>query len=109
MRERLKKNICNLDDYAILSEVRDLSILQKAYIGDALEYVCQFWTKHLLGIPSTSPCVEEVQRTIEQFFTRYFLYWIEVLVLTRNLGAGIHAINDVEQWYASVSVVKTIY
>ena len=109
MGERLKRNICNLDDHAILSEVKDLSAYKKDHIGDALGYACKFWTKHLLAISSTSPCVEEVQRTIEQFFTRYFLYWIEVLVLTRNLGAGIHAINDVEQWYASVSVVKTIY
>ncbi|KAF9643476.1 hypothetical protein BDM02DRAFT_3191591, partial [Thelephora ganbajun] len=64
MRERLGKNICNLDDYAILSEVKDLSVRRKDYIGDALEYACQFWTKHLLEIPSSSPCVEEVQKGV---------------------------------------------
>ena len=65
MEERLKRNICNLDGYANLSEVKDLSTYQKEHIGDALEYSCQFWTKHLLGVPSTSPCVEQVQRAID--------------------------------------------
>ena len=106
MRERLKRNICNLDDHAVLSEVKDLSTHKKDHIGDALEYACHFWAKHLLGIPSTSPCVEEVKRAIDQFFTTHLLHWIEVLALTRNLGIGIYAINDVEQWYTSVSAIE---
>ena len=109
MRERLKKNICNLDDYTVLSEVKDLSACQKDHIGDALEYACRFWTKHLLGVLSSSPCVKEVLEAIDQFFTTHLLHWIEALVLTRNLGAGVYAINDVEQWYASVSAIRTIY
>ena len=107
MRERLKRNICNLDDYAVLSEVKDPSTYKKDHIGDALEYACCFWTKHLVEIPSSSPFAEEVQRAIDQFFTTHLLCWIEVLVLTKNLDAGVYAINDVEQWYASVSTIKT--
>ncbi|KAF9645378.1 WD40 repeat-like protein [Thelephora ganbajun] len=98
MRERLKENICNLDDYAILSEVKDLSVRRKDHIGDALEYACQFWTKHLLEIPGSSPHIEEVHKAINRFFTTHLLCWIEVLALTGNLGIGAHAINDVEQW-----------
>jgi len=109
MKKRLKRNICNLDNHAVLSEVKDLSTFQEDYIGDALEYACQFWTKHLLGIPSTSPYVEEVQEAIDQFFTTHFPYWIEVLVVIRNLGSGIYAINDVEKWYTSVSTIRVIY
>jgi hypothetical protein len=105
MREKLKRNICDLDDYAVLSEVKDLSAQKKDCIGDALEYACQFWTKHLLGIPSNSPCVQEVQREIDQFFTKHFLHWIEVLVLVGNLDAGVYAINDIEQWYTEVSIM----
>jgi len=109
MGERLKRNICNLDDYAVLSEVKDLPTRQKDHIGDALEYACHFWTKHLLKIPDSSPCVEEVERVINQLFTIHFLHWIEVLALTRGLGAGVYAINDVEQWCASVSTIETCY
>ena len=73
MRERLKRNICNLDDYAVLSEVKDLSVQRKVHIGDALEYACCFWTKHLLEVPGSSSCVEEVQKAIDNFFTTHFL------------------------------------
>jgi hypothetical protein len=69
----------------ILSEVKDLSTRKKDHIGDALEYACQFWTKHLLGVPSDSPCVQQVQGAIDQFFTTHFLLWIEVLVLVGTL------------------------
>ena len=106
MGDRLKRNICNLDEYAVLSEVKDLSACKKDHIWDALEYVCCFWTKHLLGIPGNSSCVEEVQKAIDRFFTTHLLYWIEVLALTRNLGIGIYAINDVEQWCTVVSAVQ---
>ena len=108
MGEKLKKNICNLDDYAVLSEIKDLPTHQKDYIGDILEYACCFWTKHLLGIPGSSPYAEDVQRAIDQFFTTNLLDWIEVLALTGNLGAGVHAINDVEEWYTSVSALETV-
>ena len=61
MKVELKKNICNLDGCAILSEVKDLSAQKEDHIGDVLEYACKFWTKHLLGIPGTSSYIKEVQ------------------------------------------------
>ena len=103
MREKLKRNICRLDDYAVLSEVTDLTTQTKDHIGEALEYACQFWTKHLLGVPSDSPCVQEVQEAIDQFFTTHFLHWIEVLAAVGNLDIGVYAINDIEKWYTRVS------
>lgn len=109
MRERLRKNICNLDDYAILSEAEDLSTCKKVKIGDALEYACQFWTKHLVGIPGSSPHVQEVETAIKDFFTKQLLHWIEVLVLTGNLGVGVNAMNDIDQWCTSVGAVQNIH
>ena len=108
MREGLKRNICNLDDYIILSEVKDLSAHKQDHIGEALEYACQFWTKHLLSVSSSSPHVPEVQKAIEQFFTTHFLHWIEVLVLLGNLSVGVHAINNIEQWFSEVSILCCI-
>jgi len=106
MKKRLKKNICNLPNNAVLSEVKDLSARCKDYIGDALKYACCFWAKHLLMIPVSSSCVKEVEKGINQFFTTCLPYWIEVLALTGNLGAGVYAVNDIEQWCALVSVVQ---
>jgi len=106
MEKRLKKNICDLDDYATLSGVKDLSSRQKEYIGDALEYACQFWAKHLLEIPTSSPHVEEVHEAIDNFFVVHLLHWIEVLVLTGNVGIGIYIMNDIEKWYNLVSSLQ---
>ena len=109
MQERLEKNICRIDDYTILSEVEDLSNRQKEYIGDALEYACHFWTKHLTKVPGSSPDVREVQKAIDKFFTTHLLFWIEVLILMGNLGVGVYALNDIQQWYMLVSRMYTAY
>ena len=106
MGERLKRNICSLDDYTILSEVKDLSVLRKAKIGDGLEYACRFWTKHLLGTPGETPHIKEVQKAIDKFFMVHLLHWIEVLAITGNLGIGVYSMNDIEQWCSLVSVVQ---
>ena len=105
MKKKLKRNICNLDDRVALCEVNDLSSKKRDHIGDALEYACQFWTKHLMEIPGGNSHFKEIEKAIDEFFTTSLLYWIEVLVLTGNLDIGVYAMNDVEQWCASVSVV----
>ena len=105
MGKRLKKNICNLDDHVVLSEVEDISACWRDHIGDALEYACHFWAKHLMEIPSSGPHVEEVQTAIDKFFTSCLLFWIEVLSLMKNLNVGIYALNDIQRWYTSVSCV----
>jgi hypothetical protein len=106
MEERLKKNICDLDDYASLDEVEDLPARRGAQIGDALEYACRFWAKHLVGIPSSGLGIEEVHKAIDEFFTTRLLFWIEVLIVTGSLDDALYAINDVRQWYNSVGFVN---
>ena len=105
----MKRNICGLDNYIILSEVKDLSVLRKEHIGDALEYSCQFWAKHLAEVSSDDNDVEEeVYKAIDKFFTTHLLFWIEVLTIMGKLGTSVHAINDVQQWYNSVSCKQSI-
>ena len=108
MKEKLKRNICGLDDYATLSEVKDLFGRQKEHIGDVLEYACCFWTKHLLWAPGSGPGIEEVQEAIDQFFTTCLLFWIEALSLMGKLDVGVHALNHIQQWYTLVSCVWII-
>jgi hypothetical protein len=108
MKKRLKRNMCNLDDHAILSEVKDLSARQKVNIGDALVYACRFWTSHLMVIPRDSPSILEVQEAIEDFSNKYLLFWIEVLALTGNLGTSEHAFKDVQEWCGLVSYRRVL-
>ena len=103
MKEKLKKNICDLDDYAILSEVKDLRARRESCIGNGLEYACRFWTRHLARVTATGSHVKEVQKAVDEFFAMRLLFWIEVLSITRNLGVGVYAINEIRQWYISVS------
>ena len=92
----------------MLFRSKDLSIQRKVHIGGALEYACRFWTKHLLRIPSSSPYAEEVEKAVSKFFTVHLLHWIEVLALTRNLGTGVYAMDDLKQWYDLVSGVHIV-
>jgi hypothetical protein len=103
MEERLKKNICNLDDYTALDEVEDLPQRRTVCVGEALEYVCCFWTKHLLKTPSSGISVEKVEKAINKFFTTCLLFWIEVLSLLGSLKIAVYALNDIRQWCTLVS------
>jgi hypothetical protein len=106
MKDRLKKNICDLDDCAVLGEVQDLSSLRKTCIGSSLEYACRFWTRHLASIPANGPHIERVHEVIDEFFAKHILYLIEVLSIAGYLEAAVYAINDIRQWYTSVSYTR---
>ena len=105
MKKRLKKNICLLEPSSILEDVKDLPARKEVHIGDALEYACRFWTKHLAKIPGDGPHVQQVQELVDEFFTTRLLFWIEVLILTKNLESSVYSLHDVDQWYLSVSCV----
>ena len=109
MKERLKRNVCDLDDYAILGKVDDLPARREKWIGSALEYACRFWTRHLAKTPSKGPHVKRVQEAVDEFFATRLLYWIEVLSTTGRLGGAIYAINDIRQWFISVSCIGHTY
>ena len=108
MNGRLRKNICELDDFVALNEVKDLDMRKGTYIGDTLEYACRFWTKHLERITTDGPDVGEVHEAIDKFFTTRFLFWVEALILMRGLDIGVYALNDIQQWYALVSCMQSI-
>ena len=103
MKKRLKRNICDFNDHTVLSEVKDLTTHQKTHVWSALEYACHFWTKHLIKTPNSGCSTKKVQEAINEFFTTYLLFWIEALVVMGSLDVGIYAINDIQQWYTSVS------
>ena len=106
MEKYLKKNICDLDDYAILSQVEDLSTRRETCIGSSLEYACQFWTRHLANVPGDGPGAKRVKEAIDDFFTKHLLNWIEVLSITGHLQETVKAINHIRQWYISVRYTR---
>ena len=107
MKKRLKKNICDLEDYAVLGEVEDLSNRRETCIGSSLEYACRFWARHLAGVPGSGPDAKRVQEAIEEFFDKRLLCWFEVLSIVGHLEAAVYGINCIRQWYISVSFSPT--
>ena len=103
MKDRLEKNICKLDDYAVLSKVEDLPTRRKDRIESSLEYACRFWTRHLANISRNESNFKRIQEAIDEFFKKDLLCWIEVLIIMECLGAAVYAINEIRQWYISVS------
>jgi hypothetical protein len=109
MKTRLKRNICELDDHVLLSEVKDLDTRRTVHIGDALGYACQFWASHLVETIGSVHDVKEVESGINNFFETCLLFWIEVLSITGNLGIGVYAMNKIEEWYAAVSSILNVH
>ena len=107
MKKCLKKNICDLDDYAILCEIEDLSVRRETCIGSSLDYACRFWTRHLTNVPGQGSHATRVQEAIDEFFAKYVLYWIEVLSVMGHLGVAVYAISNIRRWYISVSYTRT--
>jgi hypothetical protein len=93
----------------LFSVMSMIFLLRKEHTGDALEYACQFWTKHLVRSPSSGPNARRVQKAIDKFFTTYLPFWIEVLIIMGNLDVGVHSINDIQQWYILVSCEHIVY
>ena len=106
MEKSLKKNICEMDDYVVLKKVPNLSARRDKYIGTSLEYACRFWTKHLASVPGKGPDDKKIQEAIDKFFTKHLLCWIEVLSIAGHLGTAVNAIDDIRQWYLSVSYAQ---
>ena len=103
MENCLKKNICNLDDYAVLSKVEDLSTRKETYIGSSLVYACRYWTRHLASIPGDGPGAKRIREAVDEFFAKRLLCWIEVLSTLGHLGAAVYGLNEIRRWYISVS------
>ena len=107
MKKCLRKNICDLEDYAVLTEVKDLQVLGERFIGSSLEYACRFWTRHLVNVPGRGPNTNRIKQEIEVFFAKHLLYWFEVLSIVGHLGVAVHAINHIREWYISVGYTQT--
>ena len=88
MNRELERNMCELPDGVMNSEVPDLKEKIEEHIGEALEYACRSWHKHLVG---TIP--DHVAPILQEFLEKKFLFWLEVLSV---LGTARGAIDALE-------------
>jgi hypothetical protein len=101
MQASLHFNMCNLaSSYLLNSEVQDLDQVIKTNIGNvvALEYVCQYWTSHLIEVPIDNENSQPLRNKLLEFSQEKILYWFEAMNL---LGAKVECfagVNAVMGW-----------
>jgi NACHT domain len=94
----LKFNICKLEtSYLANDNVKDLNTRIDEHIPPALLYACRFWDDHLKHIDFKT----DLFRKVETLFKEKFLFWLETLSLTRNIGLAPSAFATLNIWLAS--------
>ena len=94
----LKFNICKLEtSYLANDGIEDLNTRVDQLILPALLYACRFWDNHLKHTDYKT----ELFRKVETLFKEKFLFWLETLSLTRNIGLAQSASAAVNMWLAS--------
>jgi hypothetical protein len=101
----LQFNICKLEtSYLANDDVDDLHTRVDQHIQPALLYACSFWDNHLKHTDFTT----DLFRKVETLFKEKFLFWLEVLSLTRNIVHVRSAIAALNIWLASGQSVSII-
>src|SRR6266849_9946590 len=96
----LKFNICKLGtSYLANDDVEDLNTRVDLHIPPALLYACRFWHQHL----KQTGFKMYLFKKVETFFKEKFLFWLEALSLTRNIGLAPSAFATLNMWLASSS------
>lgn len=95
MKLNLRFNICNLSSsYLHNSEVEDLALRVSQYIPSYLSYACGSWASHL----KETPYDEVVLKEIKDFMHHRFLFWLEVLSLTRRVNHASGILRSLTNW-----------
>jgi AAA ATPase domain len=94
----LKFNICKLEtSYLANDDIEDLDTRVDQHIPPALLYACRFWDDHL----KHTDLETDLFRKAKTLFKEKFLFWLEVLSLTRNIGLAPSAFANLNMWLAS--------
>jgi len=94
----LKFNIYKLEtSYLANDDVEDLNNRVGQHIPPALLYSCRFWDDHLKHTDFET----DLFRRVETLFKEKFLFWLEALSLTRNIGLAPSAFATLNMWLAS--------
>jgi len=100
MDKSLERNMCSIPDYAMNSDVDNLSEkIGKSGIPGALEYACRSWHKHLIGMTDLTM---DVVSTLHCFLEGKFVFWLEVLSIVGAVREAAHALITTVEWLNKV-------
>ncbi len=101
----LKFNICDLEtSYLANSDVKDIYTRVHRRIPPALLYACRSWDDHLKHTDFKTDLFEKV----EKLFKEKFLFWLEALSLTGNIGLASLAFATLNMWLMSSQGVSRV-
>jgi len=102
----LKFNICGLEtSYLANSDVHNLKSQIAKHISPPLLYACCYWDHHLAHRDFESGFFNKLRT----FFEKNFLFWLEVLSLTRNMRLALPALLSLHVWLASGDSVSVMF
>jgi len=91
MNCKLEKNMCQLPETVVNSEVGGLVEKRDWHIDHALQYACQSWHKHFINEHMAQ--TPKVASALCYFLEKKFLFWLEVLSV---LGTARNAVDALE-------------
>ncbi|KIM21455.1 hypothetical protein M408DRAFT_29534 [Serendipita vermifera MAFF 305830] len=95
MRQHLKFNICDIkSSYKRNREIMGLEQQLKERILPHLTYASYYWADHL----AEATFDPEISEHIEYFTQTQFLFWLEVLSLTKRVNLGTKMIVQLIEW-----------
>ena len=100
--KKLRRNPCDLPDFAMNQDVPDVPELLERKVGGALRYACSYWALHARASPTTGDCASRLIASATEFLRNNALPWIEVMSLETRLEGVIHGINSLFDWLREV-------
>ena len=102
----LKRDICGIRNPFILnSEVNDLLSRITECIPPQVQYACRHWAWHLTNAAMSKRLLD----LMNEFLSKYLLYWVEVCSLLGELRNALIALHDAQQLLAVGSRVYWQY
>ena len=99
MDRKLKKNMCELPDGVINSDVSDLKERIGRHIEPPLRYACRSWHTHLINSHAISVDTPEIPPALCLFLENRFLFWLEVLSVLGAARNAVDALQTVVGWF----------
>jgi hypothetical protein len=94
----LRFNICEIESsYLANKEIEGLDVRIANHLPPALLYACCFYDTHVgnLGFET------DLFVKLRDFFETKFLFWLEALSLTSNMGLALPMLSSLNVWLAS--------
>jgi hypothetical protein len=99
MNERLEQNMLSLPNFALNSEIVDLSKKVEDQISVAFRYACKSWYNHLV---KTKEDVTDITSALRCFLEKKFLAWLEVLSVLGAAKNSVIALESLILWLQEV-------